>query len=192
MAKMKQKRLSLKLQLEANNTSHRSFSEPATNQIEALITNDRSPSLLQSVERDHPTQPQQRQQLEDKLLTYENSSFGYKIEYPRDWIIVNEYERVPNFKNLQLGMLFFFLSRGILADYNSTFWIETEYLPNRFMPLDRFADSKIEGLYKGQANILSRDTINIAGQTAERIELSCCDSNQSLHETRIFLIVTFT
>ena len=56
------------------------------------------------------------------------------------------------------------------------------------MLLDKFADSKLEGLYKGQAIMLSRDTINITGQTAERVELSCCDSDQSLHEARIFLI----
>jgi hypothetical protein len=56
------------------------------------------------------------------------------------------------------------------------------------MSLNKFVDSKLEGLYEGQANILSRDTINIAGQTAERVELSCCDSDRILHEARIFLI----
>jgi hypothetical protein len=54
-------------------------------------------------------------------------------------------------------MLLFFLPQGILSsDHNSTFWIETEYLPNRFMPLDKFVDSEIEGIYGGRAEIISR------------------------------------
>lgn len=152
------------------NNANQSSSVKVANHTDAQITND--------------IQPQQQ----DRLATYENSSFGFEIEYPRDWLRVNEYKRIPNFENLQLGMLLFSLPRGILQDHNSTFWIETEYLPNRFMPLNKFVDSKLEGLYGGQADILSRDTINIAGQTAERVELSCCTSNGNLHEARIFLI----
>src|SRR5919106_4725729 len=152
------------------NSANQNFSVQETNQTETLISNN--------------TQLQQQ----DRLLTYKNPSFGFEIRYPRDWLIDNEYERAPNFENLQLGMLFFSLPHGILEDHNTTFWIETEYLPNRFMPLNKFVDSKLEGLYKGQANILSRETINIANQTAEKVELSCCDSAQSLHEARIFLI----
>jgi hypothetical protein len=152
------------------NITNQSFSGKASNQTNTLTTND--------------TQIQQQ----NRLITYENSSFGFEVDYPMDWQIVNEYERLPDFKNLQLGMLFFSLPHGILQDHNTTFWIETEYLPNRFMPLNKFVDSRLEGLYNGQANVLSRDTIDIAGQTAERVELSCCNSNQSLHEVRIYLI----
>lgn len=132
---------------------------------------------------------QQGQQIQTGLLpTFENSSFGFRIEHPSDWQIANVYKRVPTFDNLQLGMLLFFLPQGILSsDHNSTFWIEIEYLPNRFMPLDKFVDSEIEGLYGGQAKILSRSPINISGHTAEKVELVCCGSEEILHEVRIYL-----
>jgi hypothetical protein len=132
---------------------------------------------------------QQGQQIQTGLLpTFENSSFGFRIEHPSDWQIVNEYKRVPTFENLQLGMLLFFLPQGILSsDHNSTFWVEVEYLPNRFMPLDKFVESEIEGLYGGQAKILSRSPININGHTAEKVELVCCGSEEILHEVRIYL-----
>lgn len=55
------------------------------------------------------------------------------------------------------------------------------------MPLDKFVDSEIEGLYDGQAKILSRSPINISGHTAEKVELVCCGSEEILHEVRIYL-----
>ncbi|MGH9987379.1 MAG: hypothetical protein ACRD8W_25820, partial [Nitrososphaeraceae archaeon] len=150
-----------------------------TNQsILTNATNATNASLLQ----------QEQQSPSGNILPYENASFGFTIEYPNDWLIVNEYKRNPSFENLQLGMLLFFLPQGILSsDHNSTFWIETEFLPNRFMPLDRFVDSEIEGLYNGQAEIISRGPINIGGEAAEKVELLCCDSTESLHQVRIFL-----
>jgi hypothetical protein len=33
-------------------------------------------------------------------VSFENSSFGFQIDYPDDWQIVNEYKRIPTFENL--------------------------------------------------------------------------------------------
>jgi hypothetical protein len=120
------------------------------------------------------------------FLTYENSDYKVKIQYPFDWIKseenLNPYNVVTFFSTEQISNL---LSSSAVAQL----YITVEYLPQN-MTFDEYTNSYITNITKDikDYRIIESAASNLAGNQAHKLVLYNYQSNQNVKSLIVWTI----